>query len=56
MNEQIDFEYSLGYKQKSFSLPYNGGEIWFEHLDGFYDNEEFVLKKLKSEIPEFSRS
>ena len=24
----------LGAKKKSFVLPFNGGEIWFEHLDG----------------------
>ena len=25
-----------GYKKKSFVLSYNGGRIWFEHLDGIY--------------------
>ena len=25
-----------GVKKKSFVLPFRGGEIWFEHLDGMY--------------------
>lgn len=28
-----------GYKKKSFSLPFAGGEIWFEHIDGLYQFE-----------------
>lgn len=44
-----------GYKKKSFILPYNGGEIWFEHLDGIYGYEELVLKKLEKDAPVFSR-
>lgn len=44
-----------GYKTKSFTLYYNGGEIWFEHLDGIYDYEELVLKKLSCDIPKFTR-
>lgn len=23
-----------GFRKKSFALPYRGGMIWFEHLDG----------------------
>jgi len=42
-----------GYRKKSFALPYNGGEIWFEHLDGIYEHEELVLKKLLSDTPIF---
>lgn len=44
-----------GYRKKSFSLYYNGGEIWFEHLDGIYENEDLVIKKLYSDIPLFVR-
>lgn len=25
-----------GVRKKSFLLPFAGGEIWFEHLDGIY--------------------
>ena len=44
-----------GYKKRSFSLPYNGGEIWIEHLDGMYGYEELVLNKLSSDIKLFTR-
>ncbi|MGN1102308.1 MAG: hypothetical protein ACI4RG_08960 [Huintestinicola sp.] len=44
-----------GYKKKSFVLPYNGGEIWFEHLDGIYEHEALVLQKLEKDVPIFSR-
>lgn len=55
MTEQQNGENLPGYKKKSFALPYNGGEIWFEHLDGIYNNESLVLKKLESDVPLFSR-
>jgi len=35
--------HNLGLSKKSFSMPYNGGEIWFEHLDGI--NDEAQLKQ-----------
>ena len=35
-----------GVRKKSFSLPFRGGEIWFEHLDGMYQYTELVLQKL----------
>ena len=44
-----------GYMKKSFALPYNGGEIWFEHLDGIYTNESSVLKKLECDVPFFTK-
>lgn len=44
-----------GYRKKSFSIPYNGGEIWIEHLDGIYEYEELVLCKLNSDIKLFIR-
>lgn len=34
---------NLGLNKKSFQMPYNGGEIWFEHLDGI--NDEAQLKQ-----------
>ena len=36
-------------------LYYNGGEIWFEHLDGMYGYEDPVLKKPDSDIPLFTK-
>lgn len=36
-------------KKKSFALPFNGGEIWFEHLDGMYQYTKLVLEKLKND-------
>lgn len=44
-----------GFEKKSFILPFNGGEIWFEHLDGMYEYEELALKKLENDAPAFSR-
>ena len=42
-----------GYRKKSFLLYYNGGEIWFEHLEGMYENEDLVVEKLNSDVPLF---
>ena len=36
-----------GVKKKSFVLPFRGGEIWFEHLDGMYQYTNLVIEKLK---------
>ncbi len=55
MSEKVNGEELAGYKKKSFALPYNGGEIWFEHLDGLYGFEELVLKKLAEDSRVFSR-
>ena len=42
-----------GVKKKSFSLPFNGGEIWFEHLDGMYQYSDLVFEKLKNDSTVF---
>ncbi len=55
MPETINGEELAGYKKKSFALPYNGGEIWFEHLDGLYGFEKLVLEKLSRDSRVFSR-
>lgn len=44
-----------GYKKKSFILPFSGGEIWFEHLDGIYQFTDLAIEKLKTDIPKFQR-
>lgn len=43
-----------GVKKKSFTLPFGGGEIWFEHLDGMYQYTELVLKKLREDSKQFT--
>lgn len=42
-----------GVKKKSFALPFSGGEIWFEHLDGMYQYTELVLHKLREDSKVF---
>lgn len=44
-----------GFIKKSFALPFAGGEIWFEHLDGIYGYTSLVLEKLAGDIPQFVR-
>ena len=44
-----------GVKKKSFVLPFAGGEIYFEHLDGIYQYTELAIKKLRADIPAFRR-
>ena len=44
-----------GVRKKSFILPYAGGEIWFEHLDGIYQYTELAIKKLRNDTPLFRR-
>lgn len=44
-----------GFKKKSFAMAFGGGEIWFEHLDGIYDNTELVLEKLSTDRALFSK-
>lgn len=53
---QTDNPKSLpGFRKKSFSMAFHGGEIWFEHLDGIYGYEELVLEKLKNDSAVFCR-
>ena len=44
-----------GYRKKSFLLCYNGGEIWFEHLEGMCEHEDLVLGKLHADVPLFTK-
>lgn len=44
-----------GFLKKSFTLPFAGGEIWFEHLDGIYQYSDLVTEKLNGDIPAFQR-
>ncbi|MDD7445994.1 MAG: hypothetical protein PUK79_06155 [Clostridiales bacterium] len=45
----------LGVKKKSFILPFAGGKIWFEHLDGIYQYTELALQKLRADTANFRR-
>ncbi|MGN1121281.1 MAG: hypothetical protein ACI4RV_02865 [Eubacteriales bacterium] len=42
-----------GVKKQSFVLPFGGGEIWFEHLDGIYQFTELALAKLQADSRTF---
>lgn len=42
-----------GVKKKSFVLPFDGGEIWFEHLDGIYQFTDLAFKKLTDDSRSF---
>lgn len=44
-----------GVKKKSFILPFAGGEIWFEHLDGIYQYTQLAIEKLRTDTPIFRR-
>ena len=44
-----------GVRKKSFILPYAGGEIWFEHLDGIYQYTELAIQKLRRDAAIFRR-
>jgi hypothetical protein len=50
MGERIMEKYKLGLKKKSFSLSYNGGEIWCEHLDALYDKTELLKQKFMEDL------
>lgn len=44
-----------GWKKKSFSIAFGGGEIWCEHLDGLYAHTELAIEKLAEDTPKFRR-
>lgn len=43
-------KYELGLNKKSFSLFYNGGEIWCEHLDSLYTEKELLKEKFMQDL------
>lgn len=58
LNEEAiaaDAKLAAAVKKKSFVLPYNGGEIWAEHLDGLYTYKEIVFRKFERDIPEMMK-
>lgn len=44
-----------GVRKKSFVLPFAGGEIWFEHLDGIDQQTELAAGKLRADAAIFRR-
>lgn len=48
-------KYKLGLKKKSFSLFFNGGEIWCEHLDSLYGEKELLKQKFEGDFIQISR-
>lgn len=44
-----------GLEKRSFSLPFNGGMIWCEHLDSLGDDEESFRAKLSTDCNELSK-
>lgn len=48
-------QYPAGANKKSFSLFYNGGEIWCEHLDALYQSTELLKQKFYEDLKEIKR-
>ena len=40
-----------GWRKQSFALPYRGGMIWFENLDGLGPHTELAREKLMQDRP-----
>ncbi|WP_455717628.1 hypothetical protein, partial [Anaerosporobacter sp.] len=58
LNEQAircDLKFEAGIKKKSFSLHYNNGEIWCEHLDSLGDHKQNVINKFNEDLLEVKR-
>ena len=41
-----------GWRKQSFALPYRGGMIWFEHLDGLGSRMDLAREKLMRDRPQ----
>ncbi len=48
-------KYEKGFNKKSFSLYYNGGEIWAEGLDSLEDRKDLVIEKFKEDLKTISK-
>lgn len=48
-------KYKKGLNKKSFSIYYNGGEIWAEHLDSLEDKKDLVIEKFKEDLKTISK-
>ncbi|NCB92108.1 MAG: hypothetical protein EOM40_05970 [Clostridia bacterium] len=45
----------LGKNKKSFSLYFNNGEIWCEHLDSLCNERDLVIEKFKEDVITIAR-
>ena len=41
--------------KKSFAMAYHGGEIWIEHLDGFYEDSQSACPKFEEDWIQFRK-
>jgi hypothetical protein len=48
-------KYELGLNKKSFSIFYNGGAIWCEHLDSLYNEKDLLIQKFKQDLVQISK-
>lgn len=47
---------STGLMKKSFSMFFDEGEIWFEHLGGIYGYTERAIEKLENDFIQYKQS
>ena len=52
---QLPPERLPGVAKRSFALPFHGGEIWFEHLDGMYQYADLTRAKPMADSEAFLR-
>lgn len=51
----LEDKINAGLRKKSFSLPYNNGMIWCEHLDSLVDRKDAVIKKFDQDVLRLQR-
>lgn len=59
LNEQsirLDNKLEAGIRKKSFTIHFNDGEIWCEHLDSLGDHKKIVIDKFKEDLYEVSKT
>lgn len=48
-------KFELGLNKKSFSLFYNGGELWCEHLDSLYNERDLLIQKFIKDLEQICK-
>lgn len=48
-------KYELGMNKKSFSLYFDGGEIWCEHLDSLCERKDLFFEKFDNDLKTIKR-
>ncbi|MDL2318754.1 hypothetical protein LJC74_06760 [Eubacteriales bacterium OttesenSCG-928-A19] len=46
---------SSGVRKESFALPFNGGTIWYEHLDALGSDQAAFRSKLSTDMTELAK-